>query len=164
VAAVKKSAQVDLPVNRLAERFEEMARRQGAMVDAELRPSIVKLLAAELWANQRALDIPGERLLSGTLHQGAIAPELLKEFPEHPRYVIISAIENHPAGPREYIRRVGQEIEALSSEPEFQRIAIHRPSEITMAVIYAAPSKVREELRRRVVKAGYSAESGPEKG
>jgi hypothetical protein len=48
VAAVKESAQVDLAVNHLAERFEEMCRRQGAAVDAELRPSVVKLLAAEL--------------------------------------------------------------------------------------------------------------------
>jgi len=34
---------VDLPVNYLAERFEEMARRQGATVDAELRPYVCLL-------------------------------------------------------------------------------------------------------------------------
>jgi hypothetical protein len=33
LVAVKESAQVDLPVNHLAERFEEMARRQGKAIE-----------------------------------------------------------------------------------------------------------------------------------
>jgi len=164
VAAVKESAQVDLAVNRLAERFEEMARRQGVrVVDAELRPYVVKLLAAELWINHKTLDVPVARLLSATLHQGAIAPELLKEFPQHPRYVVIKAVVHNPGDPRDFLRRAGQEIEALSSEPEFHGIASNRPSDVVKAAINY-PSKARSELRKRALKTGYGPEGGAEKG
>jgi hypothetical protein len=162
LGAVKQSLDTDLPVNYFAERFEEMGRRQGIMMDRELRPYVMKLLAAELWVNHRALDTPVKRLLSVTLHQGAIAPELVTEYPEHPRYVVIQAVVHNPGNPREFLRRAGQEIEALSSEPEFREIAKNRPSDIVKSAI-DHPSKARVELRKRAFKTGYGQESGTER-
>jgi len=147
VAAVKAAAQIDLPVNRLAERFEEMCRRQGMTMDAELRPSVVKLLAAELWVNQIALGVRAEKIMSATLHQGAVAPELLKEFPENPAYVITCALEHAPAASGAFLRRTREEIASISSDPEFQILTSNRPSEIMQTVIHH-PSDARNRLLR----------------
>ncbi len=146
VAAVKASAQIDLPVNRLAERFEEMCRRQGSMVSEELRPSIVKLLATELWVNHKVLRVRAEKLLSATLHQGAVALELLRDFPEHPAYLITCAMQGSPASSREFLRRIGEQIEALSSDPEFSLLAKNRPSEFAHTIAHS-PLDARVKLR-----------------
>jgi hypothetical protein len=148
VAAVKESAQLDLVVNRLAERFEEMARRHGMTTDGDLRPSVVKLLATELWVNQRALGVRSERMLSATLHQGAIAPELLEEFPRQGAYVITTALEHAPNAPREFIRRAEENVAALAADPEFQLLAKNRPSEL-MEVALHHVSDMRGRVRRR---------------
>lgn len=149
VEAVKASAQVDLPVNHLAERFEEMARRQGAILDAELRPAVIKLLAAELWVNHKALDAPAEKLISTTLHQGAIAPELIQEFSSEfpPSIIRFAMVDAAPASPREFLKRAGIEIKELAENPEFQKLADKRPSALLQAAIGRpsnAPSRLRE--------------------
>ena len=162
VAAMKQAAQADLPVNKLAERFEEMARREGMTVDAELRPAVVKLLAAELWTNQRALGTPAERLISATIHQGAIAPELLNEFPEYPQYFVTQAVVHNPGAPRTFIHRALEKFRSLSSDPEFEEIARNRPSDVLDAVL-SHPSKAQTELRRRAIKTGYGPQNGAEK-
>jgi hypothetical protein len=145
VAAVKKSAQADLPVNWLAERFEEMCRRQGTAVDVELRPSVVKLLALELWINNIALGEPGaEQLLAVTMRQGAIAPELLREFAEYPRYMVTTAMRGWASEPRDMLLRANKEIMLLSAEPEFQRVA---PSILRHHAINS-PLDVRARLRK----------------
>jgi hypothetical protein len=146
VAAVKRTSEVDIPVNHLAERFEELCRRQGTQVDAELRPTVVKLLAAELLANHLALEVPAKRLIAATLHQGAIAPELLHEFPELPRYAIVRAVEFSPEAPREFLRSAKREIAIVSSEPEFQHLVRTQPSVVEQTVI-CKRSKARELLR-----------------
>lgn len=154
VAAVKESAEVDLQVNHLAERFEEMCRRQGVHVDAELRPSVVKLLAAELWVNHRALDMPAEKLISATLHQGAIAPELLQEFPEFRGYVINCAVTGTPASSRAFLERTKKGIEAVAAEPEFERFAKERPSAFIAAAVDAR-CDMRSALRKLGSKTGH---------
>ena len=154
IAAVKKAVQVDMPVNYLAERFEELARRQGAVVDAGLRPTVVKLLAGELLANQQALGIPAKKLLSATLLQGAIAPELLNEFPEMPRYAIIRAVEFSPEAPREFLSNAKREVAAVFAEPEFQHLVQNQPSVVEQTVINRR-SKARELLRAINEKSGH---------
>lgn len=109
VAAVKEAAHADLPVNALAERFEEMCRRRGAVMTEGLRRSVVKLLAAELWVNHTALGAKPERLLSATVHQGAVAPELLKEFPNYPKFFITHAMWGSPASSRAFLERLGKQ-------------------------------------------------------
>jgi hypothetical protein len=147
VAAVKEAAQVDLPVNKLVERFEEMCRRQDAIVDAELRPAVAKLLATELWVNHIALSEPAKNLVSATLHQGAIAPELLKEYAEYPRYMVTVAMKQWPATSRETLRRANKEIAALAAEPEFQELANKKPSAFKYAAINS-PLDTRSRLRK----------------
>jgi hypothetical protein len=154
VAAVKQAAQVDLPVNYMAERFHELCRRQGATVDADLRPAVVKLLASELLANHHALGVPAKRLLSATLLQGAIAPKLLKEFPELPRYAVLRAMEYAPEAPRQFLREAKQEIEVVFSEPEFQNLVRTQPSVVEQTVINRR-SKARELLRAINEKSGH---------
>jgi hypothetical protein len=147
VKALKQAAEVDLPVNHLAERFEEMARRQGVTMDAELRPSVVKLLAGELWANHSALGMPAEKLISATLHQGAIAPELLLEFPGYPRNVIGLAMTRAPAKPRELLQRAERQAAAAMQEPEFAKIAEHQPARFIDAAM-RQPDDMRSHLRK----------------
>jgi hypothetical protein len=154
VTAVKESTQVDIPVNYLAERFEELCRRQGAAVDADLRPAVVKLLATELFANQQALGIPAKKLLSATLLHGAIAPELLNEFPEMPRYAIIRAVEFTPEAPREFLGNAKREVAAVFAEPEFQHLVQSQPSVVEQTVINRR-SKARELLRAIDAKSGH---------
>jgi hypothetical protein len=147
VGAVKGAPQIDLPVNTLAERFEEMCRRNGAVMDDELRPSVVKLLAAELWINHISLGAPADALRSATLHQGAVAPELLKEFPEHPAYVISEAMRGSPAASREFLSWLGKELAAVSADPEFNLLARNRPSAFAQSAIRHR-SDVRADLRK----------------
>jgi hypothetical protein len=122
VAALKESAQGDMPVNQLAERFEEMCRRLEVAVDASLRPYIVNLLAAELWANHTALPIPAEKLISLTVHQGAIGPKLIKEFARFRKTPgIFSQAASCPSDPRAFLCRVAKTIDALTEDPQFER-------------------------------------------
>lgn len=155
VAAVKTSVNADLSVNYLAERFEEMCRRQEATVDAELRPSIVKLLAAELLVNQKALDVPAKKLISATLHHGAIVPELLKEYDKLPysRLAVYSAVTARPGAPREFLERAAEEIKALSTDPEFRLLLEKRPSDLPVAAIH--PGSARSRLRKIAKDKGY---------
>jgi hypothetical protein len=151
VGSVKESAHIDLPVNYLAERFEEMCRRQGAAVDAELRPSVIKLLATELWVNSQALGVPAKRLLSATLHHGAIAPELIREFPERARFSLIHAMTATPENPRALLDRASQSIALLSSKPEFRGLMERNPAAIEEAVILR-PNKAESRLRQLAMK------------
>jgi hypothetical protein len=153
VAAIKESAGVDLPVNHLGERFAEMCRRQGEVIPAGLRGAVVKLLAAELWVNHKALDEPAEKLISATLHQGAVGPDLLKEFSQHPRWVVATAMKNAPAASRDFLLRAGKEVETLAGEREFQGVAKTRLYEAALRY----PSHVRSALRERVKPGGYWA-------
>lgn len=105
VAAVKESMQADLPVNALAERFEEMCRRREAEMTEGLRRSMVKLLAAELWVNHTILGAEPERLLSATVQHGAVAPELLKDFPQKSTRAVAYAMEVNARDPWSALER-----------------------------------------------------------
>lgn len=155
VRAVKESLQADRIVNHMAERFEEMARRQGSYIEAELRPAMVKLLAAELWVNQKSLEqqgvhIPAEKLISSTVHQGAVAPELIKEFGgQFPPSCIGLALARTPALTRDFLSRVSREIETLAAEPKFQRLAWQRPSAFYHSAFHR-PADMRSKLSEMV--------------
>ena len=123
-AAVKEHAQVDGAVNQLAERFEEMCRRQlMELVSKELRPAVVKLLATELLVNHRALDrLPVEKLIPVTAYQGAVVPEVKKEFGHFfSPWIIENAVKHYPGHSRGYLSKVGEAAEMTAPEPEFKR-------------------------------------------
>ncbi len=123
VEAVKQSTETDLPLQYLFERFEEMCRRRKIAIDAPLRPALVKLLAGELFANQRALGASAKQLVSVTLYQGAIGPELVNEFVEfrdRPGILRQAAVERS-FDPRNYLRSVVNTISVLEIDPEFER-------------------------------------------
>ena len=123
VVAIKGATETDLSVNVLVERFEEMCRRHKVLIDAGLRPHIVKLLATELYVNHQALSVPAEKLVSFTLHQGAGGPELKQEFERfrHTPGVFVRAALNYPSDPHGFLRKVGRDIDALAGDPEFER-------------------------------------------
>lgn len=163
IAAVKQSAKADLPVNHLIERFEEMCRRQGMNVDADLRPSVAKLLAAELWINHQSLGAgtPAKKLVSATLHQGAIAPELLKEFSDVPRSLVSRAMVCHPWRVEHVLHTAIEQSEALSKEPEFQDLARRNPSQFLETALHF-PSNPRERLRK--IEAEQKSKGHPPRG
>lgn len=101
---IKKSLKPDLLIERTAERFEEMARRQGIAIEPELRPAIVKLLAAELYANHKALGIQAKDLRTLTVRHGAAGQELLQEFGELGREPIADAARSYK-NPRGFLER-----------------------------------------------------------
>jgi hypothetical protein len=111
VAAAKDATHSDLLVNELAERFEEMCRRRGAAMTEGLRRSVVKLLAAELWVNHTALGTEPERLLSATVHHGAIAPELVEEFPKQSALAVTNAMQYNPLSPWTLLERTARQKE-----------------------------------------------------
>jgi hypothetical protein len=53
-----------------------MCRRRKVAIDADVRPSLIKILAGELFANHHALDAAVEQMISVTVCQGAIGPSL----------------------------------------------------------------------------------------
>ncbi len=147
VAAAKDAMGTDLLVNALAERFEEMCRRRGAEMTEGLRRSVVKLLAAELWVNHTALGAGPDRLLSATVQHGAVAPELLKEFPQQPTYIVTLAMVGSPISPRTMLQRLEKRLAEVSGEPEFSLLAHNRPSAFLKAAI-RHPANLRERLLR----------------
>jgi len=156
VTAVKESAKAELQVNDLAGRFEEMCRRLGMTVDSELRPSVVKLLAAELWVNQKALDAPSKKLVSATLYQGAIGPELQKEFGRFAPHAFRDAAIHYPMNSRGFLRKAERQIDELAADPEFERFH-ERPYEFVRAAL-THPSDPKGFLRaeeRRRTKDGF---------
>ena len=147
VAAAKDATHTDLLVNALAERFGEMCRRRGAEMTEGLRRSVVKLLATELWVNHTALGAGPENLLSATVLQGAVAPELLKEFPQLPAYAVAYAMQHSPMAPHHALQRAERDIAEVSSEAEFRLLARNRRSSLVGAALQH-PSDVRGELRK----------------
>jgi hypothetical protein len=123
VAAVKEHAQIDGAVNQLAERFEEMCRRQRMEMSKELRPAVLKLLATELLVNHKALDwLPVEKLIPVTAYQGAVVPEVKKEFGHFfSPWIIENAVKHYPGHPRGYLSKVGETADMTAAEPEFKR-------------------------------------------
>jgi hypothetical protein len=142
IASVRESAQTALPtLNHLSERFAAICQRQNHPVDAELCPAIVKLLAMELYANCRALNMPAEKLIAVTAHHGAIGPELIQEFRRFQKTpgIFRTAVVSHCSDPRGFLRQVGDTIDTLAADPEFARFrrtpvvfttaAVHKPSD-----------------------------------
>ena len=130
VKAVKDDAQMDGAVNYLAERFEEMCRRIGFSIDRqphskEQREAVVKLLATELFVNQKALNgLSAEELIPLTVRLGAVGPEFKKEFPQFERAqgVFEYAAKSNPGDPRSRLHEVVKRIETLAQDPEFERL------------------------------------------
>jgi hypothetical protein len=148
IAAVSESAQVNGQMNFLAEQFEEMCRRQGAVVEAELRPAVLKLLAAELFINQNALKGDAKEFIPVTVCQGAIGPELEKEFEgfRNTPSVYGIAARDHASDPRAFLREVEKNRETLAKEPEFKRFR-NTPGVFTTAAV-CHPRNPRAYLRK----------------
>ncbi len=106
---------------RLLERFEEMARRQKIVVAAGVRPSILGLLATELWVNKHSLNISAGKLVAATVYHGAIGEKLHKEFPQFSDSPSLfrHATINYPADPEGFVRKTLTAIEEMSQEREF---------------------------------------------
>ena len=64
VLAIREVIDADATVHALFERFEEMCRRRKVFIGADLRPSLLKILAAELFANYHELNASAEQMLS----------------------------------------------------------------------------------------------------
>jgi hypothetical protein len=122
VAAVKEALKVDLPVNRLFERFEEMCRRREIPIDHSQRPGILKLLAAELWTNAQQLQARPKDLIGVTVYHGNITPLAAEEefvsLRDTPG-IFKQAALNHPTDPRGFLRKVQKNIAVLAAEEEF---------------------------------------------
>ena len=89
-------------MHHLFERFEELCRRRKLHIEADLRAALVKILAGELLANHSALGGSVTKLITVTVLQGAIGPDLMKEFErfrETP-WIITTAAVNYPSDPR----------------------------------------------------------------
>ena len=106
---------------RLLERFEEMARRQKMIVQAELRPALLGLLVTEFWVNKHALDSPAEKLIAATAYHGAIGIRLGEEFPQFQDTpgLLRHAVINYPADPGRFLRKTQDAIDSMASVPEF---------------------------------------------
>jgi hypothetical protein len=149
VGAVKEQAQVDGAVNQLAERFEEMCRRQQMKMKEELRPALHKLLATELLENHKAMDwLPVEKLIPVTTYQGAVVPEVKKEFGHFfSPWIIENAVKHYPGHPRGYLSKVGETAEMTAAEPEFKRFLDTPEIFITAAALN--PLNPRPYLREK---------------
>jgi hypothetical protein len=124
IKAVKESAGLNDRMNFLAEQFEEMCRRQGMVMDADLRPAVLRLLAGELFINQNALKAPAEKLIPVTVNHGAIGPELEKAYPgfrEIPS-AYVRAAANHASDPLGFLRDAEKTRDALARNPEFEKL------------------------------------------
>jgi hypothetical protein len=149
VGALKGCAEVDGAVKHLAERFEEMCRRQRMEVSKELRPAVLKLLATELWINHKSLDEPADKLIPLTVYQGAIGPELengFERFRDKP-YIFKLAATGYPSNPRGYLSKVAEEADAMASELEFERFRETPGIFLTAASRY--PSNPRAYVREK---------------
>ena len=136
IKAVKESVDLNGRMNFLAEQFEEMCRRQGMVMDAELRPAVLRLLAGELFVNQNALKAPAEKLIPVTVSHGAIGPELEKEYPafrDAPSAYVMAAT-GHASDPRAFLRDAERTREALARNPEFEGLR-DTPGVFTWAVL-----------------------------
>lgn len=124
IKAVKESVDLNGRMNFLAEQFEEMCRRQGVVMDAELRPAVLRLLAGELFINQNSLKAPAEKLIAVTVSHGAIGPELEKEYPSFSRFpsAYVMAAKHRPSDPLGFLRDAEKTRDALAKNPEFEKL------------------------------------------
>ncbi len=122
VAAAKEALQIDPPVNAMFERFEEMCRRRGVAIDPTLRPGVLKLLAAELWANAEGLEARPKDLIAVTVYHGNIAALITEEefasLRDTPGVFTRAGI-GYPSDPRGFLRKVPKDVAALATEEEF---------------------------------------------
>lgn len=151
--AMRKCLNIDIPVHALLERFEEMCRRQGAAVDADMRPYLVRLLSTELVANQQALGGNPEKLIPFTLDNGALGPALIADaefesLRETPGIFRRAAVGY--AGPgkaKEFLRRVLRAIPELMADAEFESLRETPGIFRYAAVSYPGPGRAKEFLR-----------------
>jgi len=153
VREIQRRLDIDLRINSLYERFEEMCRRRKMSVDSRLRSSIIVLLSQELFTNQQALKVHPERLLAFTAVNGANGPNLMSnddfaELRDTPG-IFRHAATNHP-GPgkaEEFLRRVLRKLAELTANAEFSDLRdvphVFRHS----AQYYTGPDKAEQFLR-----------------
>jgi hypothetical protein len=123
IAAGMSLAGEGTAVRDLFERFEELCRRRKLYIEVDLRAALIKVLAGELLANHSALGGSVTRLITVTVLQGAVGPDLIKEFErfrETP-WIITTAAVSYPSNPRAFLRKVASTIDTLATEPEFER-------------------------------------------
>ena len=75
-------------VRCLLEQFEELCRRRKCDIDAELRVALGRVLAGELAVNHAALGGSALKLIGLTVLQGAIGPDLVREFQQFHRHAV----------------------------------------------------------------------------
>ena len=151
--AMRKCLNIDVPVHALLERFEEMCRRQGAGVDADMRPYLVRLLSTELVANRQALGGNPEKLIPFTLGNGALGPALIADaefesLRETPGIFRRAAIGYPgPGKAKEFLRRVLRAIPELAADAEFESLRDTPGVFRHAAADYTSPGKAKEFLR-----------------
>src|SRR5271157_6055187 len=120
-AVTRKGGKVRV-VRCLLERFEELCRRRKCDIDPELRVALARVLAGELAVNRAALGESALKLIGVTVLQGAIGPDLVREFERFRDmpWVFTTAALSHPADPRAFLRKVADTADALAAEPEFE--------------------------------------------
>lgn len=149
VQAAKLSMEIDLPMNLLGERFEEMCRRQKIRIDPTMRPAILKLLAAELWANAQYLSAVATDLIPVTTYHGNItamcADDEFASLRNTPGLFTMAAV-GYPSNPFGFLRQGQENIAAINAEEEFAAFR-DTPNVVTRAA-FDYPSKSRRFLRR----------------
>lgn len=112
----------DGAVRPLLERFEEMCRRRKMEPSSHLRPSLYKIIAVELLANEEAYGVPGVKLIPATLTNGDLSglPDEL-EFEQicNVPSLFQRAVLNVPTDPRAFLRHVLAATNELAVDPEF---------------------------------------------
>lgn len=149
-AVTRKGGKVRV-VRCLLERFEELCRRRKCDIDPELRVALARVLAGELAVNRAALGESALKLIGVTVLQGAIGPDLVREFERFRDmpWVFTTAALSHPADPRAFLRKVADTADALAAEPEFEHFRDVTPS-IIVKVAVDYPTNARAFLHKVV--------------
>ena len=131
VENVKESLGLDLALNTLCERFEEMCRRHRVTMDERMRPGVVRLLSTELALNFFALGGSPKDLIAVTLHNGACGQDLITsadfmEFRDTPSIFRRVAV-NNPTDPRGAMRKWRAAKFSIPTTPRLLQIALTIP-------------------------------------
>ena len=114
-------------------RFEEMGRRNGYGVEGEHRNEILRYLLTEWEKNiqsfmTRDWETKPTDFMPVTAYQGAIIPDLIKDFNEFSDvpWIYKRVAENNPANPRGVLQNIRDVIVKMTANPAFAELADSR--------------------------------------
>lgn len=153
----ESSAMIDA-VDKLAVRFDEMCRRQGAhhLLTEKMSADIVQRLAWELKENCEALGSSRpEKFISVTLYNGAIAPRLLlKNAFFKKAFAVHRACELRPLDPQSFLteaKKKAQELMKRSEDPQDPLCVFKDAPSMFVHAVVAAPNDPLKHLKKHAV-------------